>query len=941
MSCNGLFAQATAYAGPDTTICQFMGSYTISGASASNYSGLLWVSDGAGTFSSTGVPLAPIYTFGVNETGPVRFTLCATGISNTACDSMILTIQPYPIAFCGLGGSITNIQTFAVTDAYVQNVDTFYWAVSPVGAGTLDNVSIINPVFTPSIFFTGTAYLTLVAYGYDPCGTVACATSVQVTGGTETMANAGPDVITCQEPGSYAIVGAFASNYTSLTWTTTGPGSFDDSTSIAPVYTYGANETGLVMLTLTAHGPSISSSDTMILTIQPTPVAYPGTGGSINNTETFAVTDAYVQNVDTFYWGINPVGAGTLNNISVINPVFTPSIGFTGTANLSLFAFGYAACADILAIAAIQVSGSAPPSITGSTVITPEDTSISICCTISNPDSSSTFTATICGNPQHGTLSTPVITGDQLCTTFTPNPTFSGSDQFRLQVCESGSIVLCDTAIFNLIISPVNDPPQANDDFALTSAGFTVAIEILSNDTDIDGSLVPSSIDLNLSENGIQTVFVVDSQGVFEVSHATGMAYFTPNPGFSGNVTPVSYQVCDNGTPMPSQCDIAEINVSVVYGPLVYAGVDTTITAGQTYWNNTSSAANYWTLLWSTSGSGTFNNTGVLQPTYTPSESDIAEGVVMLWLTADSAGIASTDTMVLTINPQQELICSTVNAGSYTDLPVYAYLFSEQENGTFTLQDETTSILNEDFCFEYAPTGNYIFYAEPDSTLWNSYIPTYYSNVDNWEDATRVNPGGGGSIELIPVTFPGTGGDSIYGTIVFSGDNPLSPTIADSIVVLLYNNNNEPVKWTKSDNNGFYSFSSLPDGDYIIKPTITGYTTNVQLVTLLPSSPAVNANFVIYNSLITSLHKEETYISGLYPNPATNCIIVTIAPDAPYIKNYAIVDLAGKTVVENSSGNANNRLMMINAEKLCNGFYILRLQPSDGLISNKRFEILR
>ncbi|MDE7338055.1 MAG: hypothetical protein K2M92_02080, partial [Bacteroidales bacterium] len=42
------------------------------------------------------------------------------------------------------------------------------------------------------------------------------------------------------------------------------------------------------------------------------------------------------------------------------------------------------------------------------------------------------------------------------------------------------------------------------------------------------------------------------------------------------------------------------------------------------------------TPLWSTSGTGTFNNTGILHPTYTPSTADFAKGKVTLYLKANS-----------------------------------------------------------------------------------------------------------------------------------------------------------------------------------------------------------------------------------------------------------------------------------------------------------------
>ena len=50
------------------------------------------------------------------------------------------------------------------------------------------------------------------------------------------IVSAGPDDIMC-ETQPYTIMGATASNYVSLLWTTTGTGTFNDPTLLNPVYT--------------------------------------------------------------------------------------------------------------------------------------------------------------------------------------------------------------------------------------------------------------------------------------------------------------------------------------------------------------------------------------------------------------------------------------------------------------------------------------------------------------------------------------------------------------------------------------------------------------------------------------------------------------------------------------------------------------------------------
>lgn len=81
------------------------------------------------------------------------------------------------------------------------------------------------------------------------------------------------------------------------------------------------------------------------------------------------------------------------------------------------------------------------------------------------------------------------------------------------------------------------------------------------------------------------------------------------------------------------------------------AGEDVMICEGSEYQLN-GTAYNYETLLWETSGTGTFDDATILNPVYTPSANDFSMSSVILSLTAFNPAVAdSTDTMVLSFNP--------------------------------------------------------------------------------------------------------------------------------------------------------------------------------------------------------------------------------------------------------------------------------------------------
>ncbi|TSA28284.1 MAG: hypothetical protein D4R67_04180, partial [Bacteroidetes bacterium] len=90
---------ATSYAGPDTALCANW-TYTVTGATASNYTNLLWTTTGDGAFSNNGI-LSPVYTPGSADisSGSVALVLHVTGF--TSCpvmnDTMILVLTPPPV----------------------------------------------------------------------------------------------------------------------------------------------------------------------------------------------------------------------------------------------------------------------------------------------------------------------------------------------------------------------------------------------------------------------------------------------------------------------------------------------------------------------------------------------------------------------------------------------------------------------------------------------------------------------------------------------------------------------------------------------------------------------------------------------------------------------------------------------------------------------------
>ncbi|MDG4548726.1 MAG: Ig-like domain-containing protein, partial [Rickettsiales bacterium] len=142
-------------------------------------------------------------------------------------------------------------------------------------------------------------------------------------------------------------------------------------------------------------------------------------------------------------------------------------------------------------------------------------------------------------NGNNGT--TQVVNGEVI---YTPNPNFFGTDTFTTYVITDGQGGFAQANV-EVTVLPVNDNPVAVDDSAFTSENTAVSVDVVDNDTDIEGD----TLSLQSVTNGANgTVAIVN-----------GEAVYTPNQGFSGTDT-FTYVVSDGN----GGTDTGTVTVEVV-----------------------------------------------------------------------------------------------------------------------------------------------------------------------------------------------------------------------------------------------------------------------------------------------------------------------------------------------------------------------------------------
>ncbi|HGS4884766.1 TPA: tandem-95 repeat protein [Vibrio parahaemolyticus] len=139
--------------------------------------------------------------------------------------------------------------------------------------------------------------------------------------------------------------------------------------------------------------------------------------------------------------------------------------------------------------------------------------------------------------PKNGT----VIVNNDGTVTYTPDDNYVGKDTFTYVVTSGG---VSESTTVEVNVTPVNDAPVAKDDIATTQEDTPVTIDVLPNDTDVDGDKL-----------SIESASVPKEQGTVEV--VNGKLVFTPAENFNGDAE-ITYTVTDG-----QLTDEAKVTVTV------------------------------------------------------------------------------------------------------------------------------------------------------------------------------------------------------------------------------------------------------------------------------------------------------------------------------------------------------------------------------------------
>ena len=139
---------------------------------------------------------------------------------------------------------------------------------------------------------------------------------------------------------------------------------------------------------------------------------------------------------------------------------------------------------------------------------------------------------------------------------------------FQLTVTDAGGLSGTATVAVQVSTEGVN-PPVAGNDSATTAEDQAVVIDVLANDTDTDGELVPATVFISL----------LPGHGTVVVDGATGQVTYTPDADYYGE-DGFKYKVKDDTGIYSNEATVSITVTSVNDLPKANAGLDVTVEEG-------------------------------------------------------------------------------------------------------------------------------------------------------------------------------------------------------------------------------------------------------------------------------------------------------------------------------------------------------------------------
>ncbi|MBN1200006.1 MAG: T9SS type A sorting domain-containing protein, partial [Bacteroidales bacterium] len=236
------------------------------------------------------------------------------------------------------------------------------------------------------------------------------------------------------------------------------------------------------------------------------------------------------------------------------------------------------------------------------------------------------------------------------------------------------------------------------------------------------------------------------------------------------------------------------------------------------------------------------------------------------------------------------------------------------------------------YYFPMVPLGSYYVQATP--VLPVGYLPTYYGDVLNWEEATLIilgEPTNPYNIHLLPAESYSPGNGAIHGQI---NTGALKSGFVDKITMLLMNEEGQAISFYSVDEEGGFDFPELDYGTYYLHAELAGCQSDNVQVELTSDHPEADIVMTFTGNHILGLEENGATMEAgvVYPNPVSDQARISITLSEGSQLHVELISVSGQRLLERVEHlDAGTTTISIPVQHLRDGFYTLHIYTNSGL----------
>lgn len=267
-----------------------------------------------------------------------------------------------------------------------------------------------------------------------------------------------------------------------------------------------------------------------------------------------------------------------------------------------------------------------------------------------------------------------------------------------------------------------------------------------------------------------------------------------------------------------------------------------------------------------------------------------------------------------------------------------------------TLIDSQFTNQQGKYIFNIVDTGVYYLKAALNSndSDFSNYLPTYFDVTLFWANSTSIALYNNlSNIKIALIGGNNSGGPGFISGNIFQGAGKNGQmTGAGNILIYLLDENENPLRYTYSNSSGYFEFSNLSYGTYIVYAEVLNKETeSAEIIINSENESEEDLRFEIQLEKVvqifgTGIKTFNNFTSVLlYPNPSKNNLIIDLSNDIDSNIEIIVVDYSGKQVLRKLPEYNVSNTYNIDVSMLNSGIYMMQIYSDKKIIHQNKLVI--